>query len=92
MQLHALIKQKSGHFDLGCVTRLNLAKLQLQHLSGLDACPELIELSLADNQVGACYIRSKTPLISPLDQISQRISVVGETSSIEFILKSDQKH
>lgn len=46
-----LLKKQSGHFDLGCITRLNLSHLGIEKIQGLEQCPLMTELALDHNKI-----------------------------------------
>lgn len=84
----AIIRSRSGEFDVANVTRLDLSGLGIYEISALEQCPALVELNLANNRIakigGLAHLKHLKKLVLSNNRVS-RIENLEHMFSLEHL-------
>jgi Leucine-rich repeat (LRR) protein len=84
----ALIRRESGQYDPEIISKLRLEKLSITRISGLNRCVNLVELSLAWNDIAEMNGLKDCILLRKLDLSHNKIKMIGMSLSLFYLLSA----
>ncbi|GLE00057.1 hypothetical protein PINS_up008784 [Pythium insidiosum] len=89
-----LIKRRSKHFDLSCITHLDLSSAGLRRLAHLDGCKSLLHLDLTGNQLSDLSGLPALPQLQSLNLSRNNLRTLADLPQLsaleELMIKDNQ--